>query len=297
MGLGEGMGWSRSDFDYNGVHKSVYEYFVDPSYINVMGIQLIAGRNFDPGIASDTINSVIINESMVRDFGWTAQSAIGQKLKGYADDLTPEVIGVVKNFNFLSLSEKVEPEMFQEFSGYAPYKYFIRIKPGNPAPALDAIKKAWISVVSDLPLKYDFLDESLNRFYKSESKWSNIVGWAGGISIFLACLGLFGLASLASVNRIKEIGIRKVLGASVTGIVGLLSKDFLKLIAIALMIATPLAWYFMNNWLQNFAYRINVRWYVFVATGIITVLIAFITISFQAIKAAVANPVKSLRTE
>ena len=297
MGLGEGMGWSRSDFDYNGVHKSVYEYFVDPSYINVMGIQLIAGRNFDPTIASDTINSVIINESMVRDFGWTAQSAIGQKLKGYADDLTPEVIGVVKNFNFLSLSEKVEPEMFQEFSGYAPYKYFIRIKPGNPAPALDAIKKAWISVVSDLPLKYDFLDESLNRFYKSESKWSNIVGWAGGISIFLACLGLFGLASLASVNRIKEIGIRKVLGASVTGIVGLLSKDFLKLIAIALMIATPLAWYFMNNWLQNFAYRINVRWYVFVATGIITVLIAFITISFQAIKAAVANPVKSLRTE
>ena len=297
LGLGEGMGWSRSDFDYNGVHKSVYEYFVDPSYIDVMGIQLIAGRNFDPGIASDTINSVIINESMVRDFGWTAQSAIGQKLKGYADDLTPEVIGVVKNFNFLSLSEKVEPEMFQEFSGYAPYKYFIRIKPGNPAPALDAIKKAWISVVSDLPLKYDFLDESLNRFYKSESKWSNIVGWAGGISIFLACLGLFGLASLASVNRIKEIGIRKVLGASVTGIVGLLSKDFLKLIAIALMIATPLAWYFMNNWLQNFAYRINVRWYVFVATGIITVLIAFITISFQAIKAAVANPVKSLRTE
>src|SRR5258706_9609265 len=147
------------------------------------------------------------------------------------------------------------------------------------------------------PVKSLGTDENMDHFYKSESRWSSIVGWAGGISIFLACLGLFGLAALAAVNRTKEIGIRKVLGASLSGIVGLLSKDFLKLVVIALVIASPLAWYFMHNWLQGFAYRINIGWYVFAITGIVAVLIALLTISLQAIKAAVAKPVKSLRSE
>ena len=297
LGLGEGTGWSMSGFEYNGKHKDVYEYFVDADYINLMGIKLITGRNFDPKIASDTVTSVIINEAMLNDFGWTVENAVGQQLKGYSENLTPVVIGVVKNFHFRPFSEKVGPQMFHQFHDYAPHKYFVKIRSGNPSIALNAIKKAWTSVVPDLPLKYDFLDDNLNRFYKSESRWSNIVGWAGGISIFLACLGLFGLAALAAVNRTKEIGIRKVLGASLTGIVSLLSKDFLKLVAIALLIASPLAWYFMQKWLQDFAYRINIGWYVFIITGIVAVLIALITISFQAIKAAVANPVKSLRTE
>ena len=297
LGLGDGMGWSRSDFDYRGTHKAIYEYYVDPNYIDLMGIKLIAGRNFDPTIASDTVTSVIINESMLNDFGWTPQSAIGQKLTGYADDLTPEVIGVVKNFNFLSLSEKIEPQMFQQFHDYAPYKYFVKIKPGNPSVALGAIKKAWAGIAPDLPLKYDFLDESLDRFYKSEARWSDVIGWAGGISIFLACLGLFGLTALAAVNKTKEIGIRKVLGASSLRIVGLLSKDFLRLLLLALLIASPLAWYLMNKWLQNFAYRISIGWWVFIIAGSLALLTAFLTISFQAIKAAIANPVKSLRTE
>ena len=297
LGLGEGTGWSRSGFEYNGKHKDVYEYFVDPGYINLMGMQLIAGRNFDPKISSDTLRSVIINETMLNDFGWTVDNAVGQELKGYSENLTPVVIGVVKNFHFRPFSEKIEPQMFHQFHDYAPYKYFVRIKAGDPSKALDVMKQAWTSVVPDLPFKYDFLDESLDRFYKSESRWSNIVGWAGGISIFLACLGLFGLAALAAVNRTKEIGIRKVLGASLTGIVSLLSKDFLKLVVIALVIASPLAWYFMHKWLQDFAYRINIGWYVFVITGIIAILIALVTISFQAIKAAIANPVRSLRSE
>jgi len=297
LGLGEGTGWSRSGFEYNGKHKDVYEYFVDADYMKVMGMKLIAGRNFDPKVASDTMTSVIINEAMLNDFGWAVEKAVGQRLKGYSDNLTPIVIGVVKNFNFRPFSEKIEPQMFHQFHDYAPCKYFVRIRQGNPSKALDAMKKAWTSVVPDLPLKFDFLDESLNRFYKSESRWSNIVGWAGGISIFLACLGLFGLAALAAVNRTKEIGIRKVLGASLTGIVSLLSKDFLKLVIIALLVASPLSWYFMHNWLQDFAYRINIGWYIFIATGVAAVLIALITISFQAIKAAMANPAKSLRTE
>jgi putative ABC transport system permease protein len=297
LGLGEGTGWSMSGFEYNGKHKEIYEYFVDANYIPVMGMRLMTGRNFSPAIASDTVSSIILNESAVKDFGWTAENAIGRQLKGYSENLTPVVIGVVKDFNFRPLSEKVPPQMFHAFHDYTSYKYFVRIKPGNPAPALDALKKAWACVVPVLPFRYSFLDEDIDNFYKSEERWSGIVGWAGGISIFLACLGLFGLAALAAVNRSKEIGIRKVLGASVTGIVSLLSKDFLKLVILAMAIASPLAWYFMNAWLQDYAYRVNIGWLVFATTGIMAILIALITISFQAIKAALANPVESLRSE
>ena len=219
------------------------------------------------------------------------------KLKGYTDNKTPVVIGVVKNFNFQSLTEKIQPQLFHQFAGHRAKKFFVRIKPGNPSYAIATMQKTWRNIVPDVPFKYSFLDDDLDNFYKSEKRWSSIVGWAAAISIFLACLGLFGLAALAAINRTKEIGIRKVLGASVTNMVGLLSKDFLKLVIIALFIASPLAWYFMNNWLQDFAYRINIAWYVFVATGIAAVLIALITISFQAIKAGIANPVNSLRTE
>src|SRR4029079_10348188 len=184
-----------------------------------------------------------------------------------------------------------------QFSDYSPYKFFVRIRPGNPAPALAAMQTTWKSLVADLPFRYNFLDESLDNFYKAERKWSSIIGWAGGISVFLACLGLFGLASLTAVNRTKEIGIRKVLGASLPGIVKLLSKDFLKLVVFALVIAAPLAWYFMHKWLQDFAYRISIGWWIFIAAGSLALIIAFITIGFQAVKAGIANPVKSLRME
>jgi len=297
VGLGAGAGWSRSGFEYKGNHKEVYEYFVDQNYIPVMGMQMIAGRNFDEKIAADTVTSVIVNEEMVKEFGWTSETAIGQQLQGYMESKTPVVIGVVKNFNFRPLSEKIAPQMFHQFNDYAPFKFFVRIKPGNPAPALAAIQRAWNRAEPVIPFKYDFLDDSLNNFYKTEQRWSNIVGWAGGISIFLACLGLLGLTALAVVNRTKEIGIRKVLGASVISIVGLLSKDFVRLIIIALIIATPAAWYFMQKWLEGFAYRISIGWIVFAVTGAFAIAIALITIGLQAVKAGMANPVKSLRTE
>ncbi|HUM65126.1 MAG TPA: ABC transporter permease, partial [Chitinophagaceae bacterium] len=265
LGLGEGTGWSRSSFEYNGENKEVYEYFVDDNYIPLMGMQLLAGRNFDPSISSDTMNAVIVNESLVSDFGWTVENAVGQVLKGYFEDSPPEkmpvVIGVVKDFHFRPLKEEVMPQLFHQFESYSPFKFFVKVKPGNPAPALAAMQSAWSSVVTDLPFKYSFLDENLNNFYKAERKWSSIIGWAGGISVFLACLGLFGLAALAAVNRTKEIGVRKVLGASLPSLVHLLSKDFLKLVFIALIIAAPLAWYFMNKWLQDFAYRISIGWW------------------------------------
>lgn len=297
LGLGEGTGWSRSGFEYNGVHKDVFEYFIDHEYIPLMGMQILAGRNFDVKFAEDTVTSVIVNETMVKDMGWTMENAVGQQIKGYMDTKTPVVIGVVKDFNYRPLKEKVLPQMFHQFADYAPYKFFVRLKPGNPAPALGAMQKAWASVVPDLPFKYAFLDESLDNFYKAERRWSSIIGWAGGISVFLACLGLFGLAALAAINRTKEIGIRKVLGASLPGIVALLSKDFLKLVIVALVIATPVAWYFMNKWLQDFAYRISIGWWVFIVAGALAIIVAFVTIGLQAVKAGIANPVKSLRTE
>ncbi|HMJ47004.1 MAG TPA: FtsX-like permease family protein, partial [Ferruginibacter sp.] len=299
IGLGEGQGYSISGFNYHGKQKNVFEYFIDPAFLQVMGMQLVAGRNFSSTITDDTVTSVIVNESMVKDFGWTVNTAVGQQLTGYTEGrkVDPIVIGVVKDFNYRSLSQPVEPQMFHQFGSYKPYKYFVRIKPGNPSLPLTAMKKAWSSIVAGLPFKYEFLDEELDKFYKSEQRWSNIVGWAGGISIFLACLGLFGLAALAAINRTKEIGIRKVLGATVTNITSLLSKDFLKLVLIALIIASPSAWYFMHKWLQDFANRINIEWVVFAITGIVVMAIALITISFQSIKAALANPVKSLRTE
>ncbi len=229
--------------------------------------------------------------------GWTIDNAVGQQIKGYMESKTPVVIGVVKNFNFRPFKEEVKPQMFHQFADYAPYKFFVRIKPGSPAPALAAMQKAWSSLVVDLPFKYNFLDESIDNFYKTERRWSSIIGWAGGISVFLACLGLFGLAALAAIRRTKEIGIRKVLGASLPGIVTLLSKDFLKLVVAALVIATPLAWYFMHQWLQDFAYRISIGWWVFIAAGALAIIVAFVTIGFQAVRAGIANPVKSLRTE
>lgn len=297
LALGEEAGWSRSGFEYNGVPRNVYEYFVDPDYVPMMGMQIIAGRNFDRRIASDTTTSVIVNESMMREFGWTIDNAVGQRLSGYAENKTPEVIGVVKNFHFRPLREEVQPQMFHQFADYMPAQIFVKIKPGNPSPALAAMEKAWTAIMPEIPFTYTFLDESLDKFYKAERRWSGIIGWAGGISVFLACLGLFGLARLAAVNRTKEIGIRKVMGASIPVIVRLLSVNFLKLVGIALLIAAPLSWLIMDRWLQDFAYRISIGWWAFLAAGFGAVAIAFITISFQAVKAGMGKPVKSLRTE
>lgn len=300
LGLGAEQGWSRSGWVHNNTHREVFEYFVDADYLNVLKMQLLAGRNFDPRMATDTLNAVVINASMMRYFGWTPETALGQQLLGYHEDPQvplPQVIGVVKDFNFLPMKVAVSPQMFHQFSGYTPFKYFIRIHPGDPAPALAALKKEWEKWEPSLPFKYRFLDESLNDFYQSEARLGRIISLAGGISIFLACLGLFGLATLSVLNRTKEIGIRKVLGASVAALTGLIAQDFIKLILIAILIASPIAGYLMNQWLADFAYRIELSWWMFALAGVLAVVIAFLTIGFQSVKAALANPVKSLRSE
>lgn len=300
ISFGEGNGWSRSGFDYKGKNRQVYEYAIDEAYLRTMEIPLLAGKNVDPARASDSVQGVIVNETMMKEFGWTTENAVGQVLDGYSENPreNPVVIGVVRDFNFRPLHEKVAPQMFfQHSSKRMPAKILVRTLPGNPANALDAIGDAWKKQVADMPLQFAFLDDELDRFYKNEDRWSKITGRAGAVCIFLACLGLFGLAALTSVNRTKEIGIRKILGATPLAIVNLVSRQFMRIIIIAVIIAIPLAWYVMNEWLNDFAYRTTLSWWLFAATALCAVCIAYLTIALQTLRATRSNPVKNLRTE
>lgn len=291
---GLGAGQDYLGYSDNGISAAIN--IVDTDYIKVLGMQLVAGRNLSPAFITDSIKPIVINETMAAAFGWKAENAVGRQIKNFQGKIAL-VTGVVKNFNYRPLSEGVSNQAFITSADKGYTHFFVRINPGNPATALSAISKAWGRVTSGIPLKYSFLDEDINNYYQAEQRWSSIIGWAGGISIFLACLGLLGLATLAAVNRTKEIGVRKVLGATVANIITLLSKDFLQLIVIAFLIASPVALYLMGNWLQSYATRINISWLVFLFAGLFAVSIALLTISYQAIKAALMNPVKSLRTE
>jgi putative ABC transport system permease protein len=302
MGLGAGEGQMGGRYKVGEKVESVIEYPVDHDYLRVMGMQLIAGRNFDPAILSDSSSSnwVIVNEALVKAFfGTSPDEAIGKTIsmtKGRTGDKV--IIGVTRNFNFEDLTREVRCQLFMPIgSKFPPSRFYARLRPGNPVQGLTKLEAAWKSLDPGVPFNYSFLDEKFDQFYKAEMRWSRIVGLAGGISIFLACLGLFGLAALAAVNRNKEIGIRKVMGATAISIVRLLSKDFLKLVLIALVIASPIAWYFANDWLQNYAFRINIGPWVFILTGIIATGVSLITIGLQGIKAALVNPVNSLRNE
>jgi len=302
IGLGEGQGQMGGGYDFSGKKTAVIEYPVDEHFLPVMGLRLVAGRNFDPAITSDTVGNIIVNETLVRDnLGLAPAQAIGQQLKtaprkGTAPQYKT-IIGVVRDFNFERLNKKVRAQLFLMPANFAPSVFFIHLRAGDPTPMLDKITATWRQISPDIPLHYSFLDEDLDRFYKSEARWGNIIACAGGISIFLACLGLFGLAALSAANRLKEIGIRKILGASTATIIGLLTGGFLRLVVVAAVIASPIAWMVMNKWLRDFAYRIDVGWWVFGITALLAMGIAFLTIALQAWRAARSNPVVNLRTE
>jgi putative ABC transport system permease protein len=270
-------------------------YEVDENYIATLGIQLKAGRNFSAAYGTDSA-AVIINETAAKALGYT-NNAVGQIIsranKGEKQHFN--IIGVVKDFHFRSLHERISPLLMV----LAPDQgnLIVKLKSKDIAGLTAALKKHWSEYGVEDPLSYSFLDERYDNTYKAEQKIGTILGIFAGLTIFVACLGLFGLAKFTAEQRTKEIGIRKVLGATVTQVSTMLSKEFLKLVLIACLIAFPLAWWAMNKWLQDFVYRINISWYVFLIAGIAALAIAVLTVSFQAIKAAIANPVKSLRTE
>ena len=207
------------------------------------------------------------------------------------------IIGVAKNFNFNSLQYKIEPMFLVRARNYGFRDISVKINGSNTAAALAFIKSKWDSVYPDYPFEYQFLDDHFNEVYKADNQVSQIVGILAGLAIFISCLGLFGLASHSAERRVKEIGVRKVLGASVQNITLMLSGNFLKLVLIANLIAWPVAWWMVAHWLQGYAFRISIQWWVFLIAGIVSILIAFFTVSFQSVKAAMANPVESLRSE
>jgi putative ABC transport system permease protein len=298
VGLGEGQGEMGMGFDFNGKNQVVILYPVEPNFVKMMGVRLLAGRDFDSSITTDTAGSLIVNETLARNvLGVSPEKAIGMTCKQGRLRAPGVIIGVTQDFNFEPLNREVRPQAFVMNQQFPPGQYFVRVKAGDPGPALAAIGAAWKKVAPEIPMRYSFLDESLDRFYKSEARWGSIVACAGAISIFLACLGLFGLAALAAANRVKEIGIRKVLGASTLEIVRLLTTGFLRLVVISVLIASPITWLVMNRWLRDFAYRIDIGWMVFVGTAAVALLITAVTIGFQAARAAKANPVGNLRSE
>jgi putative ABC transport system permease protein len=278
----------------------VHTNWVDESLLQTLGIKAVAGRLFSKEFPSDTNARMILNEAAVKKIGFKSpQEAIGGKVKfdWRGESYSWTVIGVVKDFHFQDLHIPIEPYSFQ-LNNQPQYNYLIvHAKASDIASLLSSVTASWHKLNPNEPFEYSFLDEDFQKNYEAESRLASIVGYFTVIAILISCLGLFGLATFSAEQRTKEIGVRKVLGASVTGIVALLSKDFLKLVAISIVVASPIAWWVMHKWLQDFAYRINISWMVFAITTIVALAIALITISFQAIKAAIANPVKSLRTE
>jgi len=272
-------------------------YQVDYNYISTLGMQIAAGRDFSKEYGADS-TAIIINETAAKAFGWKPNDAMQHTLSRSNNDskiTTYHVIGIVKDFHFKSLHELITPLVMTIGSDNS--NIIVKAKTKDIAGLLSSMKKNWNALTTQSPFTYSFLDDRFNSMYQSEQNTGLLLGIFAGLTIFVTCLGLFALVTFSAEQRTNEIDIRKVLGAEVSGIVALLSKDFLKLVCIAFVIASPVVWLVMNKWLQDFAYRIQISWWMFVIAALAVMFIALLTVGFRAIKAAVANPVKSLRTE
>jgi putative ABC transport system permease protein len=282
------------------MESNAYTLLVDHDFIGTMGMKMTTGRAFSKGHGKDAAEAFIINETAAKKFGISSVENVKVIMKD-VDSGKPkegELIGIVKDFHLQSLHQPVEPLILT----ISPEPYYIdnmvlQLSSGNMAVTLKNIESEIKKVAPGRPFEYFFLDEAFDQLYKKELRLGLLFNYFSILAIIISCLGLFGISAFSGMQRAKEIGIRKVLGASVQGLVTLLSRDFLRLVIIASVIAFPVAWWAMNNWLKDFAYRITIGWWVFAVAGIMALLIAFATVSFQAIKAAMVNPVKNLRTE
>jgi putative ABC transport system permease protein len=283
-----------------GEGKLVRTNSVDETFLQTLGIQPIAGRLFSSAFPADTNGRMVINLATVNQLGFaSAEEAIGKKLnfdwRGQSYEFY--VVGVVKDFHFQDLHVPIAPYGFM-LNNQPFYNYLVvHSKPNGVPSLLQSLQKSWAALNPNEPFEYSFLDEDFQKNYATEDRRAAMVGFFTTIAILISCLGLFGLAAFSAEQRTKEIGIRKVLGASVESIVSLLSRDFIKLVMIALLVAAPIGWFSMNKWLEDFAYRVDIGWWVFGLAALIAVFIAFATISGHAIKAALANPTKNLRSE
>ena len=268
---------------------------VDPDFLATVGMKLARGRNFQPKAATDTNQTYMVNETAARRMGYTNQTAIGKRITFW--NKPGAIVGVVRDFHFRPLNVPIQPFIFRYGPGDFYFQLLVKTRPGQTKEAIRQIGQLYGQYQRDASFQYGFVDQELDAQYRTEQRTGQIMLYFSGLAVLISCLGLFGLAAFTAEQRTKEIGVRKVLGASVASIVALLSKDFLKLVLIAIVIASPIAWYAMNRWLQDFAYKITIEWWVFALAGLLAVGIALLTVSFQSVKAALMNPVKSLRSE
>ena len=288
--------WTTLRFDHAIKETDFYAIvkFADNEYIPTYKLPLIAGRNLEP---SDTAREFVVNEMLLKNLGITdPRKILNKEISIWGDNLKGSVVGVLKDFNDRSFRRDLAPLVITTFNTMYT-QVAVKITGTNMPSTMKSIEKIWNQTFPDFVFEYKFLDDKVETFYKEESQLAQLYKIFAAIAIFLSCLGLYGLASFMAVQRIKEVGIRKVLGATAGNIVYLFSREFVALIAIAFVVAAPVAWYFMHRWLQDYVYRINISWWTFILGGVASIVIALATVSFQAIRAAVANPVDSLRAE
>ena len=286
------MGISPGAVMVNGKKIGVKSNMVDAAYLSTMGIGLKAGRNFHESRSFDSIHSILVNETFVKVAG--LKDPLGQQVKGVDDSAARTIIGVVKDYHYASLKETILPEVITLNTGE---DMLVKIRKGKEVEGLAVVDKVFRSSFPGHFFKYQFLDDLNASAYQTDKRWQEMIIYASVMAILICCIGLFGLSVFVAQLRIREVGIRKVLGASVSGITIMLTRDFLKLILLAIVVASAPAYWTMHTWIQGFAYRIDLSWWIFALAGSLTIFIAFITIGFQALKAATANPVQSLKAE
>ena len=288
------QGYDVNSFPYHGKPKASYVYRVDEEYLNTLRMTLKEGRNFIRGNAADVAHGMIVNEAFAREFGWSepvAGNPMDTAFNGH------QVIGVVRDFHFLSLREEVQPAILFEDAHWPLDNILVRIAPEHMSATVDYLRGVWKTIAPGKPFNSSFLDDDVQKQYQVEMKWESIVAYASALAVSLACLGLFGLVTLSVGNRTKEIGIRKVLGASARSVVGLVSWDFIRLVLVANALAWPAAYFALHSWLEDYATRIPLGPDLFVIAGGAALAIALLTISVQVIRSAHANPVESLKYE
>lgn len=297
---GEGIGkniFQVEDAEGKLVDRGVDVYGADFDYVDVLDMKVVEGRNFSRDNPGDTIYGVIVNESMVKRMGW--KDPLGRKfVTGQNNEIEKRVVGVVKDYNHNSLYDAIEPLIILLDNDRTNY-VFVRVAAGDPRDHVATVEKQWKETFPGVPFEFAFLDEDLQSQYTADQKRSSIFTAFSALTVVIACLGLLGLAAYTTEQRTKEIGVRKVIGASVNGLVVLVSKEFFVLVGVGTVIGYPVAWYFTNRWLENFAYRINLQdeWPTFVLSALLALLITMATVGFHVIRSATANPVKALRDE
>ncbi|MBZ5855824.1 ABC transporter permease [Flavihumibacter profundi] len=291
----QGGRWGTIAQVNNGTDISFDFKIIDHNYFPLFEIPIVQGRNFSPDLASDTAEGAIVNQSFVEKAGW--KNPIGEKVDFFYNKKKYTVIGVIRDYHYQSLAEKIQPQLFITNPAYKYGDVFIKFKPASIASVQPYIAATFKNFFPVQPYQFNSKELDTASQYESELKWKQMITFSAILTIFISCIGLFGLATFAAEKRTKEIGIRKVLGASIPVIVRTLSTDFLKLVLLSTLIASPVAWWVMNKWLDNYPYRIQITWWVFGLTILLATGIALLTISYQAIRAAMANPVNSLKTE